>query len=63
VKQLVPALLACSALDEERKNPTQGAYDDLPEPIKTSITPLAWSFLTDSQKADLERSETEPDWT
>jgi len=47
----------------DRANPTQGDYDDLPEPIKTSITPLAWSFLTDSQKADLERSETEPDWT
>ena len=47
----------------ERANPLQGEYDDLPEPIKSNVTPQAWSFLTDSQKADLIRSETEPDWT
>ncbi len=45
-----------------RPNPEQGDYDDLPPAIQQYYTPREWSFMTDSQKADVVRSNTEPDW-
>lgn len=51
-----PALAA--ALDESR----QGDYTDLPDCIKAYVTPMQWAYMTDTQKADLIRAETEPDF-
>jgi len=44
-----------------KANPMQGAFDDLPLAVKQYYTPRQWSFLSDAQKADIVRAETEPD--
>lgn len=44
-----------------RKNPEQGAYDDLPPAIQQYYTPLQWSFLSDAMKANVVRDNTEPE--
>jgi hypothetical protein len=37
------------------------AYRNLPEVIQGIVTEREWQFLTDRQRADLIRSETEPE--
>lgn len=39
----------------------QGDYERLPPAVRQYYTPRQWSFLSDGQKADLVRSECEPD--
>lgn len=42
-------------------NDAQGDYDRLPPAVRQYYTPRQWSFLSDAQKAELVRSECEPD--
>lgn len=42
-------------------NTEQGDYDALPDAVRQYYTPRQWSVLSDAQKADLVRSECEPD--
>lgn len=42
-------------------NPTQGAYDGLPEAIKQYYTPRQWSFMSDDQKTNVVRDNCEPE--
>lgn len=42
--------------------PAPGSYDDLPEPIKSVVTPQEWAWMSDAQKQHLVQEETEPDW-
>ncbi len=44
-----------------RKNPLQGAYDDLPPAVQQYYTPRQWSCLSDSMKANMVRDNTEPE--
>lgn len=44
-----------------QRNPTQGAYDELPTAVKQYYTPRQWSFLSDQQKGAALRMDTEPD--
>jgi hypothetical protein len=37
-------------------------YDELPESIKLTHTVKEYLWLTDAQKSDLLRNETEPEW-
>lgn len=37
-------------------------YDELPTPIKGAYSLKEYLWLTDAQKADLVRNETEPEW-
>lgn len=37
-------------------------YDVLPNSIKQFLTFKEWMWLTDAQKANLVRGETEPEW-
>lgn len=39
----------------------RSAYLDLPEVIRGIVSEREWRFLTDQQRADLIRSETEPE--
>lgn len=36
-------------------------YDELPEGIKTTLSPREWLWLSDGEKARLVQTETEPD--
>ncbi len=38
------------------------AYDKLPESIKATITRGSWMWLSDKEKADLVRTECEPEY-
>jgi len=44
-----------------KQHPDQGAYDELPLAVRQYYTARQWSFLSDQQKAELIRAETEPD--
>lgn len=37
-------------------------YDHLPEAIRHTLPFRNWQFMTDAQRASLERDETCPDW-
>ena len=37
-------------------------YDDLPESIKTVVTPKEFDWLSDGEKARLIQNETEPEY-
>ena len=39
----------------------RSAYQDLPEIIRGIVSEREWRYLTDNQRADLIRSETEPE--
>ena len=39
----------------------RSAYNDLPEVIRGIVSDKEWRYLTDRQRADLIRSETEPE--
>lgn len=41
---------------------TTAQYDALPDSIKVVMSPKEYMWLTDAQKADLVRRETEPEW-
>lgn len=43
------------------QNPEQGDYDNLPTAVRQYYTPRQWQFLSDAQKANLIREETEPE--
>lgn len=51
-----------SPMDESLSNQSD-PYDQLPEAIKQYYTRSEYLWLTDSQKASLIESETEPEWT
>lgn len=40
---------------------TRDAYDSLPEYVRTQLTRDEWLWLSDKEKATLERDLTEPD--
>jgi len=42
-------------------NQDRSAYNDLPEVIRGIVSDKEWRYLTDRQRADLIRSETEPE--
>jgi hypothetical protein len=44
------------------RNPLQGDYDKLPDFIRESLTPREWSFLSEREKWQLVRQETEPEF-
>lgn len=47
----------------EQLQPIPAGYAELPEGIKQAVTPREYAWLTDTEKARLVQSETEPDWT
>jgi hypothetical protein len=54
-----------SASDDLRaalQSDTTSQYEALPESIKATMTRKEYLWLTDAQKADLIRVETEPEW-
>jgi predicted transcriptional regulator len=42
--------------------PRKGTYEALPEAIRQYYTRREWEWLTDAQKAGLERAELEPEY-
>ncbi len=48
--------------ENSQANPMLSDYEDLPEAIKVGVTYSDYKWMSDSQKASIQQTETEPEW-
>lgn len=48
--------------NESHPNPMWNEYDELPEAIKAGVTYSDYQWMSDAQKANIQQTETEPEW-